>query len=370
LTLRCADGDDADVAPLSRETLQGYVLEEVLATLIQNTGYRLLVDESQDADELMNRHNGLAVRGRGGVHQVDVLGELAWIPAFTFPLRLIVEAKARTGKSGIDDVRNAVGVVSDVNQNFTSSASPYPALLQKFSYRYALFSTAGFSAPAAEYALAHQISLVDLSAPDFADITQLAHDVTSELWADGPPRRGGGFLRHLRAWMRIELGTWPEEVPPPNVGEGLAGFPWRRGTVGETLRARVDAIGELFVGMANGPYLLLLRARDPERVIGLLEQKPVQEVSIHWSRGVQEGTRWSIRMLGDGGELELNFALPDAVAAWIFDPDADARRRAMKFKERFLSTITIYRYVGGRDRLYRLRFSREQIAESWRRKGP
>src|SRR3954467_4877979 len=114
---------------LSRDTLRGYALEEILAKLIQNTGYRLLVDASQDLEELENRPNGLAVRGRGGMHQVDVLGELAWIPAFTFPLRLIVEAKARNGKSGIDDVRNAVGIVSDVNQNFARTPAAKAPLI-------------------------------------------------------------------------------------------------------------------------------------------------------------------------------------------------------------------------------------------------
>jgi hypothetical protein len=34
--------------PISRDTLRGYVLEELLAMLIQNTGYRLLADASQD----------------------------------------------------------------------------------------------------------------------------------------------------------------------------------------------------------------------------------------------------------------------------------------------------------------------------------
>jgi hypothetical protein len=29
------------------------------------------------------------------MHQVDVLGELLWVPAFTFPTRLFVEANAR-----------------------------------------------------------------------------------------------------------------------------------------------------------------------------------------------------------------------------------------------------------------------------------
>jgi hypothetical protein len=238
------------MASLSRDTLRGYVLEEILARLIQNTGYRLLVDASQDTDELVNQSNGLAVRGRGGTHQVDVLGELAWIPAFRFPLRLIVEAKARGQKSGIDEVRNAVGVVSDVNQNFTLRAAGKHPPLQKFSYRYALFATSGFTAPAAEYALAHQISLVDLSAPDCADIVGLADDVTSVLWADDPPRRAARFVRRLRARMRIALDTWPDEVPLPDIDDGPTEFDeqWRA----DSLRARVEQIGELFVGMANG----------------------------------------------------------------------------------------------------------------------
>jgi hypothetical protein len=101
---------------ISRETLRGYILEEVLAYLIRNTGYRLLVDPSQDPAELDMRHNGLVVKGRGAVHQVDVLGELSWIPAFTYPLRLFVEAKFRGRSTGIPEVRNLVATLMDVNQ--------------------------------------------------------------------------------------------------------------------------------------------------------------------------------------------------------------------------------------------------------------
>ena len=102
---------------ISRDALRGYILEEVLAYLIRNTGYRLLVDERQDPQELDWKHNGLVVIGRGSVHQVDVLGELAWIPAFTYPLRLFVEAKFRKSRTSIGVVRNIVGTLLDVNQN-------------------------------------------------------------------------------------------------------------------------------------------------------------------------------------------------------------------------------------------------------------
>jgi hypothetical protein len=352
------------VPSLSRETLRGYVLEELLAKLIQNTGYSLLVDESQDPEELENRSNGLCVRGRGGTHQVDVLGELAWIPAFTFPLRLIIEAKARGTKTGIGAVRNAVGVISDVNQNLARIRATEPALLQKFSYRYALFSTAGFSGPAADYALAHQISLIDLSAAAFADIVGLADDVTSAVSGDYPPRRAGGFVREFRRRLRRALKTWPYEVPL-EIGHGHVELDRSWPKVSAMLDARLDAIGDLFVGMANGPYLLLLRARNPRHVIEVFEREPVQDVAIHWNPDVEGGALWTVTLAGRGDEGELHFALPDAVAEWIFDPEADARRRAIQFKEQFLSTITIYRFVGGQDRLYRLRFSRAQVSETW-----
>jgi hypothetical protein len=67
-----------------RQTLRGYVLDELLARLIQNTGYRLLVDESQDVDELENRPNGLAIRGRGGRPQVTSSASLHGFPLSPF----------------------------------------------------------------------------------------------------------------------------------------------------------------------------------------------------------------------------------------------------------------------------------------------
>jgi hypothetical protein len=169
---------------VSLESFKGKVLEEVLAYLIRNAGYQLLVDPSQDPTELARRGNGLVVKGRGAVHQADVLGQLSWIPAFTFPIRLFVEAKwHENAKTGLPDVRNAVGVLQDVNQNFavrSGARSPIP--IRRFTYCYSLFSTTGFSKPAQDMALAHLVSLIDLSGPEFDDLRGVVDEIATLLY--------------------------------------------------------------------------------------------------------------------------------------------------------------------------------------------
>ena len=135
--------------------LRGYLLEESLAWMLRFSGYRLLVHEDQDPVELVTDGETLRVRGRGALHQVDALGEFPFTPAFSMPVRLFLEAKYYQGRCGLEVVRNAHGVVHDVNENFMTHAGARPR--QRYQYSYALFSANGFTAEAQEYALAHQI---------------------------------------------------------------------------------------------------------------------------------------------------------------------------------------------------------------------
>ena len=85
-----------DIVPAMtyRAVLRGYLLEEALAWLLRNTGYRLLVHKNQDPDELVMKGDTLFVQGRGTTHQVDVLGESALTPAFSLPIRMFIEASS------------------------------------------------------------------------------------------------------------------------------------------------------------------------------------------------------------------------------------------------------------------------------------
>lgn len=360
---------------ISKEALKGYLLEEALAYLIKNTGYTLLVDESQDTRELQKRGNGLVVIGRGGEHQVDVLGQLSWIPTFTFPIRLFIEAKFRTTKTGIGVVRSAVGIIEDLNQNF-SPMRETGILIKRYNYNYALFSTSGFSKDAIKMAIAHRISLIDLSGPEFADLRNMieqaadniiqhyatteevaaTNDNTIENEDDSLSRNS--FITQLRMFIRQQLGTWPSSVieNPHWRGQGegilLDNF------LGE-LFSFLRHYNELFVGMANGPFLVVLKADNVSEFRSYVREHPTHKVTIHWSAYDNGGRRWYIRPVDYYNRgYQLTFTLPKILGDWIFNSD-NPISKAVDAKEKFLSNITIYRSSEDKDELYRLIYSAE-----------
>jgi hypothetical protein len=343
------------MAGISPESLAGYILEEMLAYLLRNAGYRLLTDERQDPRELANRHHGLVVRGRGADHQIDVLGELLWVPAFTFPLRLALEAKCRKSKTDIATVRNTVAALLDINQNnmpnrgITHNAA---VLHPKYTYVGAIFSASGFSSHAADFALAHAVSLIDLRAQDFQPLVRTARQVGATLSAryqDQKLRSATGFVRTIRDHLRQALQTAnppqgivadPPEVPEKEIAPVIAA---------------AHATGELFIGMAAGPYMLVLKADDPIRFLRYSGERPNHPVRIRWSPQIDDGQTWYIVPMDHPEAYRLSFKLPERLADWIFKSE-DVRRAAVTTKEMLLASITIYRRDGDRDRLIRLSY--------------
>ena len=359
---------------VSQKGLRGYILEEVLAYLIKNTGYSLLVDQSQDPCELKNKSNGLVVKGRGGWHQADVLGELAWIPAFTFPIRLFVDAKYRQQKTGISSVRTAIGILSDINQNL--NLSDQIVLTKRFSYNYALFSATGFSRDAVNMAIAHGISLVDLKGPDFAPILNQIDRVSTDILRianilneNGSLDIYGGFVSNLRKELRYRFDTWPIEtmLQSNDLFNEFDSHPDERIVSSRTelldiiieFTDSIKQIRELFVGMANGPYLLVLKANDPERFIAYSRQNPTHPVRILWSTREGNGKRWMIRPL-NSDDYELTFMLPNTLGEYIFNSD-NTLARAIEVKRRFFANLTIYRIADNRDQIIRLKYDPSDI---------
>jgi hypothetical protein len=337
--------------PINIDSIKGYILEEVLAYLIRNTGYRLIVDSSEDPDDLRMSGGSLKVKGRGAEHQVDVLGQLKWIPAFTFPIRLFIEAKFRGGKIGLPIVRNAVGVILDINQKYKPIGSNSAPQL-RYHYAYSLFSISGFSGPAQDMAFSHEISLIDLSGPEYLQLVSAIDNATTNLTTNNIR---DGFVNDLRYVIRSELGTLPESADTRDHDNNRI-----RGLRVSLRPIFVTALNynELFVGMANGPFMLLLKAQNPSHFLEYMRTNPRTRVTIFWRNNNEEGSVWIVKPVENPGAFQLEFRLPSKLEEWIFKIPSEARERALDAKNQYFSNITIYRRDETADRIFTLEYDR------------
>ncbi|MFE2595873.1 hypothetical protein ACFXCZ_05105 [Streptomyces sp. NPDC059396] len=339
----------------TRAMLRGYLLEESLAWLLRESGYRLLVSEAQDPVELVANGGTLRVKGRGAVHQVDVLGEFPFTPAFSLPVRLFLEAKFYRTPCRLEAVRNAHGVVHDVNENFVMLPGSRPR--RRFKYSYALFSANGFTLEAQDYALAHQISLVDLSGQSFEWLRAAIRGAASDLYDAQTQYQVTSFPV---AWMRTELrralGTGADDELP----SATTSAQFFRSVASATLADFATALHqqserELLLGFPAAPFVLPLATEDKKEFLAYADLQPDHPVRIR-RVGQAEAAEWMLTPRDVPDAYRLTFKLPDRVETWISDVAGKERQRAQMIKEQFLAAVTVYRVNEQGVRSYLLRY--------------
>ncbi|MEU4351740.1 MULTISPECIES: hypothetical protein [unclassified Streptomyces] len=351
---------------ITEPVLRGYILEEVLAWLLRSSGYEVLTaDDDQEKAPwkvLEERNHGLVVRGRGAWHQADALGQFRYVPPFSLPVRLFVEAKFTTKKVQLATVRNGHGVVHDVNENVitTVSAGSGPRRPRtRYRYSYAIFSTSGFSADAQEFALAHQISLIDLSLPDFTVLRQLVKDTVKAVHAaiDSLPTADRPTVNEIRNYLRrplLDLNTGPA-TSQPSVTEPLD-------VLIENLHAR-STLG-LMLAFPAAPFVLGLASNNLYAFVNYALEQPTHAVRLRRLHQATPHPVWRVRPAADPEAYELTFGLPKQVEAWILDQDAGERSRTRWVKQSVLSAMTLYWMDGEHAHTFQLRYEPGELREA------
>jgi hypothetical protein len=279
------------------------------------------------------------------------------------PVRLFLEAKYYQTRCELEVVRNAHGVMHDVNENFMTGAGTRPR--QRYKYSYALFSASGFTADAQKYALAHQISLVDLSGASFTWLLGHIGATATSLFAAQRhlPKSAPFPLNWMRSRLRKALGTSPLELPPVSIPDGK--FKQAAGTAIEdfatVLRQHSDA--ELLLGFPAAPFILPLAANDHRGFLEYAEAKPDHTVRIK-RRGTGTAAEWTLSPADTVGAYELAFKLPEHIEEWISGIGEKERHRTVQVKEQFLSAITLYRMNGAGVRSYQLRYEPSSLSRA------
>lgn len=158
--------------------IRGMLLEEAVLYLLRSSGYRT-IDDPRNDPTLRKGYAGLEVIGRGSIHQIDAIADFTVAQPFSHPQRLLVEAKFKKGRVGIEVLRNAIGVLKDVDEYWvTSNRNPghnvRPGVADgeiknRYHYQYAVFSATGYAPQAEDYAYAQDIYLIPLARSRFME---------------------------------------------------------------------------------------------------------------------------------------------------------------------------------------------------------
>lgn len=133
------------------------------------------------------------------------------------------EVRISQGRSSV--VRNGHGVVRDLNENAVTTlgngSGPHRPRV-RCHYRCAIFSTSGFTQDAQEFALAHQISLVDLSLPDFQPLRDLVGTAAKTVYNATKSMPSSQHPRGAHAHVPGGLGTCTWALTWTVLGRGEA----------------------------------------------------------------------------------------------------------------------------------------------------
>jgi len=307
---------------MKKTQFRGYILEHVLAYILKASGYSIIDKISRIEPDITKENNGLNITGRGAKHQIDVIGDLDWIPVFTFPTRLIIEAKFKSEKVRINIVREQIGILADINENYFSAKSNNP----KPRYRYvsAIFSASGFTKPAIDLAVAHQIQLIDMSGDAFAVILKAINNFTDKIFGEQENLGKEGVLK-IRKHMIKNFFNQGD----CHVNDDIS-----------NLRKQISSFrNKVFIGMSQGGFMLLLHDKKGN-FLDSARRLQVQDVNIHWNTS-DDGQKWVINPT-NGDKYELTFKLPQRLHDWIYKASKNIFTAALDEKQRQFSKISIY----------------------------
>lgn len=145
---------------LTKAILKGYLFEAILKELLKKAGF----DSDFEWDQLSIDRKKL--HGRGAIHQIDLFGKFCITVPFIYPIMIIGEAKSGKATVALNQVRDFLGVFTDLNQyeNIKTKGGPYERYAQLKKPRYTLcpvfFSLNGFKKSSEQFMFAHGISFV------------------------------------------------------------------------------------------------------------------------------------------------------------------------------------------------------------------
>lgn len=338
--------------------VRGAMLEELVLHLLKLVGYRTV---TLGEDGTKNGAAGLEVRGRGAWHQIDALAAFDRTPAFMYPLRLMIEAKcyARRRPVGIEIVRNAVGVLKDISENYFTYQPRFDLgdeiQIPRFNYHAAIFSSSGYTSGAQRYAIAHQIFLIQYKRiPVLAPVI----DALLELEARHLQSPSQGTTVAVTAAVRKTLRLMLDEpIGRLDIEQQVFSEEGFRHLKNAVVSPLLEIRGSYF-GMLQGKWPMHLLSRSALSPVAFADRDEIR-CRVYG----RESDRWSFSPIdsqeGDERWFRLEFDIPEEILGLVQATRKDPHALA-QVKQRQFSFLDLAGRIGGVYRQVRL-----QLDEEW-----
>lgn len=341
--------------------VRGMLLEEALLYLLRNSGYRTITGVGNDPT-LQSGPAGLEVKGRGTDHQIDAIADFLVSPPFSYPQRLLVEAKcyAQNRRVGVDVIRNAVGVRKDIEEYWASEPrNNRISLKQRYHYQYGIFSASGYTKGAISYAFAHDIYLLVLEnsrfiRPIIESIYQFTDAVVGTIGSI-PMSLQEIRLAIRNALLQRDQHNWRRQIGFDDLGTDQ--------NISQLIAEYVEIcrqVNEAALAMLGNRFPVFL---VPAPDIDLNNLRGYRQVRIYW-----DNFGWYIRSSRNDEDL-FSFDLPDELFHLYDESGRLTASQALDLKERYLSEIQLFVTTNDRLHLVTLSLDRDWINQIRNRIG-
>ena len=319
---------------------RGAIFEVVVKKLLEKNEYEECKADNEQVD------NKGRVRGRGEWHQIDALGRWKYSIPFVYPIRLLCEAKCLNQPVGLPIIRNFVGAIKDISENYfveDNQNIDKRMLSKRHTDCGAIFSVSGFTNQAQRYAYAHNIFLVSYeNNPIIDEFKKLVEDTAQ-------------FIRLARRTNKKKFSRWFEDAWTTNYMDNSDEYITDRGKFEsnlKTLRDRFERVNTSVVGIATSvyPIHLLSNEKIPH---DLFRETDELYFGTTYRRTERGGHYFEIHP-SDLPDIKFYFTVPEV----ILSKYRDSMRR---FKMDFLEWIDIPVTLGSIRRLLRFKLDIERL---------
>ena len=334
-----------------RNQVKGSLFEIIVRKLLVKAGYAPI-----KPDDVSIRKSDGNVRGRGYWHDIDALGRFSYPLLYMYPIRLLAEAKCYDENVPLPAVRNFVGALKDISENyFVEDKMSRQEMLayRRYTDCGSFFSASGFTIGAQKFALAQGVFLISYeNNPILAKIIDSMYKLIDLLDIPVAAKQKTAFCQ----WISQKLAGQPQHtyrsrfVLPQTRKDFVSTF--------NQMYRDLNSVQTSVIAMVVGknpaiqyPIHMLSYERIPEDIFTEKDDHSFRVYFTETPRGL------SFRVVPiEAPRVNLLFGLPKHIYARYF-----AERKMLKFKEKFLDHIELPTTIRGLRRILRLNLDRDWI---------